>query len=181
MVSTTFVRAAGTRVRCTRMRGSVRPSRRQRAAIDFEFLPSSAFSFLGAGENRPFETRFSEVIDRSKKELLSRYGRGVKGRSGEKSADKKGVMQCRDLSLAQRDKTTPARTCSALLLFFATQWYGNKYKIPPAAHLSLFFYFLSSYTYLDEFMHAAKAPLAGHTVRLDTVRTGKSFCPSHAR
>ena len=95
MVSTTFVRAAGTRVRCTRMRGSVRPSRRQRAAIDFEFLPSSAFSFLGAGENRPFETRFSEVIDRSKKELLSRYGRGVKGRSGEKSADKKGMMQCR--------------------------------------------------------------------------------------
>ena len=42
-----------------------------------------------------FETRFSEVIDRSKKELLSRYGRGVKGRSGEKSADKKGVMHCR--------------------------------------------------------------------------------------
>ena len=75
-MSTTFVRAAGTRVQCTPMRGSVPPSRRQRAAIEFEFLPSSAFYFLAAGEDRPFETRVSEVIDRSKKELLSRYGRG---------------------------------------------------------------------------------------------------------
>ena len=35
-----------------------------------------------------------------------------------------------------RGKTAPLPTCWLLLLFFATPWYGNKYKIPPAARPS---------------------------------------------
>ena len=50
------------RVRCAPMRGSVPPSWRQPAAIEFEKLPSSGIYFLGAGEDRPFETCFCEVI-----------------------------------------------------------------------------------------------------------------------
>ena len=34
----------------------------QPAAIEFEKLPSSGIYFLGAGEDRPFETCFCEVI-----------------------------------------------------------------------------------------------------------------------
>ena len=34
---------------------------------------------------------------------------------------------------ASRGKTLPLLACYALLLFFATQWYGNKYKIPTTA------------------------------------------------
>ena len=117
-MSTTLVRAASTRVRCAPMRGSVPPSWRQPAAIEFEKLPSSGIYFLGAGEDRPFETCFCEVIVMS---FCPDKGEGDSEMSGRKP---------------ERGKTAPLPTCWLLLLFFATPWYGNKYKIPPAARPS---------------------------------------------
>ena len=85
-MSTTLVRAASTRVRCAPMRGSVPPSWRQPAAIEFEKLPSSGIYFLGAGEDRPFETCFCEVIVMS---FCTDKGEGDSEMSGRKPEKKR--------------------------------------------------------------------------------------------